>query len=88
MAGNGVSSLLTGFGAGLRRSTRGEKGSREVLSSARLDWLISSTRCGYGDFPKIEQYVADLDGLRLSLVFFLSVAKLDRTRKLKKVRHR
>lgn len=39
-------------------------------------------------FLKIEQDVADLDGLRLSLVFFLLVAKLDRTRKLNEVRDR
>lgn len=36
--------------------------------------------------PKIEQYIADLDRLKLSLVLILSVANLAKTKKQKKVK--
>ena len=82
-AGNGVLSTVDHF---QRRLEEEHKKNKNVLDSdvkleielSNLEHLIWPWR-----LPKIEQYIADLDRLKLSLVLILSVANLAKTKKEK-----
>ena len=85
-SGNGILSSVDQFQRKLEQEHKKDKGAGE--SSIKLEIELSNLEHLMWPWrlPKIEQYIADLDRLKLSLVLILSVANLAKTKKQKKIK--
>lgn len=86
-AGNGVLSSVDHFQRQVEEEHKKKKRGIE-FSNVRLEIELSNLEhlMWPWKMPKIEQYIADLDRLKLSLVLILSVANLAKTKKQKKLK--
>ena len=84
-AGHGILSSVDQFQRQVKEEHENKKGLEE--SNVKLEVELSNLEHLMWPWrlPKIEQYIADLDRLKLSLVLILSVANLAKTKKQKKV---
>ncbi|KAK3177031.1 hypothetical protein OEA41_008357 [Lepraria neglecta] len=83
-AGNGILSSVDQYQRQVEEEHKKKKGIEDSnvqleIELSNLEHLMWPWR-----LPKIEQYIADLDRLKLSLVLILSVANLAKTKKTKK----
>ena len=87
-AGNGILSSVDQFQRQLKEEHENTKGLKK--SNVKLEIELSNLEHLMWPWrlPKIEQYIADLDRLKLSLVLILSVANLAKTKKQKKIKAR
>lgn len=85
-AGNAILSSVEQFQRQVEEEHNKKKGPEE--SAIKLDIELSNLEHLMWPWrlPKIEQYIADLDRLKLSLVLILSVANLAKTKKQKKIK--
>ena len=87
-AGNGILSSVDQYQRQVKEEQENTKGLKE--SNVKLEIELSNLEHLMWPWrlPKIEQYIADLDRLKLSLVLILSVANLAKTKKQKKIKAR
>ena len=83
-AGDGVLSAVDFFQRQVEEKHKDKKSTEDVkleIELSNLEHIMWPWR-----LPKIQQYIADLDRLKLSLVLILSVANLAKTKKQKMVK--
>ncbi len=88
-AGNGVLSSVDHFQRQMEEEHKKKKKKKDIGdSNVKLEIELSNLEHLMWPWrlPKIEQYIADLDRLKLSLVLILSVANLAKVKKQKKLK--